>query len=75
VQPVGGHETILLVEDEPAVRALAERVLTERGYGILVAPDGASALEVAGRHHGKLDLLLTDVVMPGISGRELAQRR
>ncbi|MBA2457557.1 MAG: response regulator, partial [Gemmatimonadales bacterium] len=70
----GGHETILLVEDEPAVRALAQRVLAARGYSLLVAADGPAALEVAGRHHGGIDLLLTDVVMPGISGRELAQR-
>jgi PAS domain S-box-containing protein len=70
----GGCETILLVEDEPAVRALAERVLAEGGYSLLVAADGRDALEVAARHDGAVDLLVTDVVMPGMGGRELAQR-
>ncbi len=71
---VGGHETVLLVEDEPGVRGLAERVLSEHGYTVLAAVDGAGALDAAERHHGSIDLLLTDVVMPGMGGPELAQR-
>jgi len=69
-----GTETILLVEDEPALRAVARRTLERQGYAILEAPDGDTALTLAGAHTGPLDLLVTDVIMPGISGRELATR-
>lgn len=69
-----GHETILLVEDDEAVRALARTVLEGRGYRVLVAGDGEAALAVAGSHEGALDLLLSDVVMPRLGGRELANR-
>ncbi|MCX8118582.1 MAG: PAS domain S-box protein [Desulfobacterota bacterium] len=69
----GGTEAVLLVEDEPAVRELAARVLRERGYRVEVAKDGNEALAVI-RNQPQMtfDLLLTDVVMPGMSGREIA---
>jgi CheY-like chemotaxis protein len=66
--------TVLVVEDEEPVRALVHRVLTEAGYSVLAARDGLVALEIAASHAGPLDLLFTDVVMPGMSGRELAER-
>jgi signal transduction histidine kinase/ActR/RegA family two-component response regulator len=66
-----GSETILLVEDEPGVRDLAHEFLKQAGYKVLEANDGAEALEVAGRYAGTIDLLLTDMVMPRISGKEL----
>ena len=68
----GGGETILLVEDEPAIRDVTGRLLKAAGYVVLQAPDGAAALDLLERHGGHIDLLLTDVVMPGINGRELA---
>jgi CheY-like chemotaxis protein len=67
-----GGETILLVEDDPAVRRMAAEVLLSLGYRVLAAPSGADALRIAARHEGRLDLLLTDVVMPGMTGPELA---
>jgi two-component system, cell cycle sensor histidine kinase and response regulator CckA len=69
-----GSETILLVEDEKGVRELAREYLTMSGYTVIEAEDGHTALELAAMHVGPIHLLLTDVVMPGISGRELAER-
>jgi two-component system, cell cycle sensor histidine kinase and response regulator CckA len=69
-----GSETILLVEDAPDVRKLATRILTGGGYRVLSAAGGDEAERVAREHVGELHLLLTDVVMPGMSGRELAER-
>jgi PAS domain S-box-containing protein len=71
-RPDRGQETILLVEDEANVRRLARQYLETQGYKILEAEDGAAALQIAASHKGKIDLLLTDVVMPGMNGRELA---
>ena len=67
-----GQETILLVEDETNLRRLAHQYLEKQGYLILEAEDGAAALQIVAGHKGKIDLLLTDVVMPGMNGRELA---
>lgn len=71
----GGHETILLVEDEPQLRALVRNILERYGYRVLEADSGQAALDVWGEHAGKIDLLLTDMVMPGgLTGKELAER-
>jgi signal transduction histidine kinase/ActR/RegA family two-component response regulator len=70
----GGRETVLVVEDEEVVRALVRTLLGQQGYTILEAANGEEALRVAGRHSGPIHLLLTDVIMPGMSGREAAQR-
>ncbi len=64
--------TLLLAEDEPQVRALLARALRERGYAVLAAPDGETALAMARRHEAPIDLLVTDVVMPRMGGRALA---
>ena len=69
-----GVETVLLVEDEPMVLELGSRVLRSHGYRVLVASNATEALQVAREHAGKIDLLLTDVVMPGLPGPELAAR-
>jgi GAF domain-containing protein/CheY-like chemotaxis protein len=70
----GGGETILLVEDEDSVRDLAREILEGRGYTVLEARDGSQALEISEAHAGAIALLLTDVVMPGMSGPQLADR-
>ena len=69
-----GSETILLVEDETAVRKLAGDVLARQGYEVLVCSHAEEALQVAAAHPGSVDLLITDVVMPGLRGPELAAR-
>ncbi|HYJ10881.1 MAG TPA: ATP-binding protein [Polyangiaceae bacterium] len=69
-----GTETILLAEDERQVRNLAREVLTNLGYDVLVASDGVEALELQARHDGPIHLLISDVVMPRMSGGELAER-
>jgi signal transduction histidine kinase/HAMP domain-containing protein len=71
----GGSETILVVEDEPVLRDMAHLILRDCGYSVLEAGTGAEALQVWEGHRGKIDLVLTDMVMPGgMSGRELAGR-
>ena len=67
-----GSETVLLVEDEEALRRVSERMLAECGYTVLTAPDGPGALAALARHGRPVDALITDVVMPGMSGRDLS---
>ena len=68
-----GSETILLVEDEDAVRGFAHRTLSDLGYTVLEAPNGTEALELAAAHTGSIQLLVTDIVMPGLQGVEFAE--
>jgi len=70
----GGTATVLLVEDEEIVRTLAQMLLKRLGYSVLTAAHGDEAWSLMRNHDGKIDLLITDVVMPGINGRELAER-
>lgn len=71
-KPCGGFETILIAEDDPAVRMLTRAVLETNGYQVSDAEDGAKAQEIWREHHGRVALLLTDLVMPGMDGLELA---
>jgi CheY-like chemotaxis protein len=67
-----GRETVLVVEDDEQLRRLTHRALAARGYTVLEADRGSTALDIARRHKGTIDLLLTDVIMPDINGRKLA---
>ena len=71
---VGGNETVLLVEDEDLILKVARRTLSSLGYRVLVAPDATHALELAAATFDPIHLLVTDVIMPRVSGRELATR-
>ncbi|HXA11820.1 MAG TPA: response regulator, partial [Mycobacterium sp.] len=71
---LGGSETILLVEDQPEVRSVTRAALTRRGYTVIEASQGEEALQIVEGHPGTIHLLLTDVVMPAMGGRELARR-
>jgi two-component system CheB/CheR fusion protein len=70
----GSTEVVLLVEDEDGVRKLASKILRGRGYVVLEARDGREALSISEAHQGKIDLLLSDVIMPELGGREIAER-
>ncbi len=72
--PTRGTETVLLVEDETAVRDMAKTALESFGYAVLTASNGEDAWQTVAAQHGSIDLLLTDVIMPGVSGPELAER-
>ncbi|MET8151845.1 ATP-binding protein [Actinoplanes sp. NPDC049668] len=74
VLTAGHGETLLVVEDEAALRDVAGRILSGAGYQVLSAEGGAEALELAALHDGAIDLLVSDVVMPGMLGKELAER-
>lgn len=67
-----GSETVLLVEDEAALRQLASVALEQLGYNVISASGGEAALELAAHYHGQIDVLLTDVIMPGLNGRQVA---
>jgi PAS domain S-box-containing protein len=69
-----GSETILVVEDEEAVRGLTSRILEKQGYRVIVAQHGREAMDIATREEGHIDLVLTDIVMPGMNGRGLVER-
>jgi two-component system cell cycle sensor histidine kinase/response regulator CckA len=69
-----GRETIMIADDDPAVRNLVRQVLERQGYRVLEAPDGESALDVAARHTDSIQLLITDLVMPRMTGRALSER-
>ncbi|HEX7052096.1 MAG TPA: PAS domain-containing protein [Longimicrobiales bacterium] len=71
--PATGNETVLLVEDESAVRSLVRRVLERRGYKVLEATNGAEAIQLAAGYPDRIDLVLTDVVMPDLAGPELVE--
>jgi CheY-like chemotaxis protein len=72
---VGGRgETLLVVEDEAALRDVAGRILSGAGYRVLAAECGPEALELAAAHEGVIDLLVSDVIMPGMLGKDLAER-
>jgi CheY-like chemotaxis protein len=73
-KPAGGSETVLFVEDEEALREIARESLEPIGYKILLAPNGNEALDICRNHKGPIQVLVTDLVMPGIPGVELAQR-
>jgi PAS domain S-box-containing protein len=70
----GGSETILVVEDQPGVRKFTANVLRDLGYRVLEAESGAGALEISAAHEGPVDLILTDLIMPGMNGLALAER-
>jgi PAS domain S-box-containing protein len=72
--PENGTATILLAEDDASVRELVRMMLSKKGYHVLCASDGEQATEMAAKHGGAIDLLLTDVVLPGLNGREVAER-
>lgn len=72
--PSAQSHTILLVEDEKGVRDLIRSMLLQRGYSVLFAGDSEAALKVASMHRDPIDLLIADVVMPGLNGPELARR-
>jgi CheY-like chemotaxis protein len=72
-KPPRAAETILLVEDEAAVRNLGKKILVQKGYRVLEASDGAIALRVAAGHVGEIDLVLTDVEMPNLGGRGMVE--
>src|SRR5437879_3999967 len=71
---VRGSETVLVVEDDEMIRKLVHKVLKTNGYTVLVAANGGDAERVAGQHDGPIHLLMTDVVLPGLNGREVARR-
>jgi two-component system cell cycle sensor histidine kinase/response regulator CckA len=71
---LSGKETVLIVDDEEMVLTLSEMVLKSRGYRVLTASSGEQALQVLGRTQSLIDLLITDMVMPKMNGRELIEK-
>jgi len=68
------HETILVVDDEAVVLSLVASILKDGGYAVLCARNGEEAVQIASRHEGSIDLVLTDIVMPGMNGGELVRQ-
>ncbi len=68
-----GHETLLVVDDDPAVLDILDKILSPLGYNLLLAENGEKALEYAEKHASHIDLLLTDMILTGMNGRELAE--
>ena len=71
---LGGDETVLVVDDESPIRELARRILGRNGYRVIVATDGADAIDIVRRRGAEIDLVVTDLVMPHLSGKEVAER-
>jgi two-component system cell cycle sensor histidine kinase/response regulator CckA len=71
---MGGTETVLLVEDEDSVRQLVRDTLAAKGYRVVEAENGEAGMAAAAQHEGKINLVITDVVMPGMGGRELVKQ-
>ena len=71
--PLDGSETILVAEDDPGIRSLVMRMLSSRGYTVLLAENGEEAIEVLRERGDEIDLLVTDVVMPKVSGPEVVE--
>ena len=71
---IGGSETVLLVEDDDGLRKLLQGILNKKGYKVLAAENGEDALRISGTHDGSIDLILTDVVMPKMSGKKVVER-
>ena len=74
VTELGGSETVLIVEDDDSLRKLAHKALQQHGYRVLTAENGEDALRVGEAHDGSIDLLLTDVIMPKMSGKDVVKR-
>ena len=74
VEALGGGETVLLVEDQPAVRSFLREVLKEYGYRVIEASGGEEAIAFAGRYEGHIHLLLTDIVLTGMNGRIVSEQ-
>ncbi|MBC2694980.1 MAG: response regulator, partial [Desulfobacteraceae bacterium] len=74
VDDLGGSETVLIVEDDDNLRKFAQKALRQHGYKLLVAENGEDALKVCKEYDGQIDLMITDVVMPKMGGRETADR-
>src|SRR5439155_15899441 len=72
--PTEGHETILLVDDEAMIRNLGRNILQSYGYRVLLAEEGAKAVEIYRRERGQIDLVILDLTMPGLSGRDAYQQ-
>ena len=71
---LGGSETVLIVEDDDGLRKLSQKILQQRGYRVLAAENGEDAMRISKEHEGPIDLMITDVVMPKMNGREVAER-
>ena len=73
-QPAAGRRTILLVDDEQAVRSIVQRILRRANYEVVEAEDGAAAIRIAESHPGAIDLVVTDMFMPGMMGPEMVRK-